>query len=1231
MATSPKRPALQLFEQTFSQQAQHQGYASLATYLESGGSVFPLVEQGVGGLMRTYGLTEGDAKAFLKPANALAIYLRRQFIEHTLFGEPGQAVGPQSGLLSLMEGPSFQQLFNMNFDALCPPQALESFYSPVAYLIELLNWIENKIAKVGTDNKLPLHDRRKDLKQLLIDFNAVYQPVSAVDIIVPVLETFIDSHGAPIPTLEDALLLTRYPNGLPYYQHWVSLDYVARHNGMSVGDVVQLVDLASPYFLQPHTPAPDAARALVHASRLGPYQRAMLTEAAYFTGAGNDGDAPAFYLRHFGAQGEEWRKYSEVPFFCERTKLDSLQLEALLSVGSFAPVRSVNAPSGPSTMPLVSGTQSGSVYINAGAATSIGLEFVTTEDPPRNLHRLNNVTHAQIDRMNRKLRLDQWLGLPPEQVDGLLAAVIRAETPASTTYLITQNSVQALGLFQTLRERYGCKAEDFAALVHEVSFYGRDKTPSLFDRVFNPKGNYQDALKLDYELFDLLPTVGIGNPDTTINRLHNGLGIKLLPYIVLAQAVALGHDSKDGRLSRSPAVVSSFYRLVKLSSLLGIDPTDGVLLLKVLGGQTWVNAMAGVPRIQTHAEDTPNVLVIIQALHTCVDWCREHELDVRWMLQQVTAPAMSQKETEEELKLFGQVRNLLAGALFTNAELLMAGVPPLGGGADWLDLLSKLADSHGLVNTQPDPDGGDTDYASIARKKLLIAVHEGLGESYRPLYEAIVENMLEVLLQAKAAQLSVAKQCLTVYTKLASEQVIPVLTWAQGRVDTFLQEVLTRPVSDPATATGRGGRSLEGDPFLLLLAEIRRRSEIVLKLELSVEVLQDYLDYGNRQWITQADPLAVSLSTFYYLSVLARAFKMSKQPQARLLDYLRDVAALPADLTAEPPEGLTGDALYLVQQAAAARLALFFAWSAQEVLECAESIGQPLVRNLQQLDVLMRVRTMSTRSGMDARTVFLMGNLPDRVTTTSERAAYRRAAEQTLSSLAETTEPVLATASDEQNQTAKVTCELVSDNSVIAGKPGQKVSYKLTVRDMQDRPMNGVYVHWQTRLGTIEEEATTEAGEVEVDFIPGRVLGLDTPLFWLDMGEKQSATDVEVVADGRSYDFPPALASRVPTGEVAAGAEVELYAVMEDDYSNRGINAPVNWSLKVTKEADGAVTDPDSVVIRAGSKTNSEGLTRAFVSSPMGGRFMFRVLTTSSGNSKDFGPITFLPTPQPRD
>jgi hypothetical protein len=40
-------------------------------------------------------------------------------------------------------------LFNTPFDSLCPPDALESNASAVAYLIELLRWIRDRIEVHG--------------------------------------------------------------------------------------------------------------------------------------------------------------------------------------------------------------------------------------------------------------------------------------------------------------------------------------------------------------------------------------------------------------------------------------------------------------------------------------------------------------------------------------------------------------------------------------------------------------------------------------------------------------------------------------------------------------------------------------------------------------------------------------------------------------------------------------------------------------------------------------------------------------------------------------------------------------------------------------------------------------------------------------------------------------------------------------------------------------------------
>ena len=58
------------------------------------------------------------------------------------------------------------------------------------------------------------------------------------------------------------MIEARYPNGLPYYQHWVTLDAVAHHHGLSVGNFAHLVDISGPYFLQRQAWDADAGRAL---------------------------------------------------------------------------------------------------------------------------------------------------------------------------------------------------------------------------------------------------------------------------------------------------------------------------------------------------------------------------------------------------------------------------------------------------------------------------------------------------------------------------------------------------------------------------------------------------------------------------------------------------------------------------------------------------------------------------------------------------------------------------------------------------------------------------------------------------------------------------------------------------------------------------------------------------------------------------------------------------------
>ncbi|ROM92499.1 Tc toxin subunit A [Pseudomonas brassicacearum] len=1208
MAASQNRPLQQIYYEVFSEK-QRKDNGLLSQYIKRDGSVFPLVAKGVEGLVRDFGLSLSDAKNFLWRANALAIYVRRKFIEQELTGDKTELMRPMSGLLSLVTGPSFEKLFYPPFDTLCPPDALESVTSPVAYLIELLMWIRDRIEVRGDEGRMPLMERRTDLLKRLIDHTAVHQPVSSVDIIVLVLEAFIKAHGQAGSDIDDALRQARYPNGLPHCQDWKTIDFVARHHDLSVGAVARVVDRFFPYFLQLNAQGGDGERALLHASRLGPYQRELLTEDPVPDDDSEESkeQQERFYRLNFGTVGTEDQNINQVKFFCERTKLDALELEALISIRSFAPVRSANVPlKGGEELPP-SGAQSGSGYLNAGSIPAVDIEI--KGENREILHRLNFYSHTRFDRMNRKLRLDQWLGLSSEQVDCLLMAAINAEAHTQTPKpdcWISENTLQAIGLFQELRERYGCAAEDFAVFIDELSIFGRGEVLSQFDRIFNAQAHFPRPLQLDGHTFPVFPAPG--EDGLTVNQLCSGLKIDLHTYRHLAQAIAHAHGRED-TLICDLATLSSFYRMVKLPRMLGISPVEGILLLIILGGDSWLKALAGVPELKSNKhEGTPDALNIIHAMESCVRWCHEREMPVLWMLQQVSpivAPAVSSNERQ----LFEQLRSLLSAALFSETALLMAGVPPLAGGASWLDLLTALVDSNGLVQVLS--EAIELDYLTFARLRLDEAVSIGIGEGDKESRALIVEKMLGVLLQARAGQVSVIKECLAVYAGLKSELVLTVLTWAGGTVYQVLKSALEGARHDDGAASGRRRQQAdEGDPLLALLADVRRRSAVVVKLDLSVELLEDYLAYGYKTWLSRDNKHEFTLSTLYYLSVLNQAVALGQQPPENLLDYLRQVNAL--------PDPLSDDALALAQETAAIRLAIFFAWSVQDVRECARRVDPEmmLIKNLAQLDLLIRVRELSARSGMDALTIFLMGMLPAEI----DKPAYARAAEHALLSLNASPAPLIPNEDEALEHMVKISCE-VDRTVLVANMPEEKATFKVTVKNHAGKGLRGVNVYWQTLLGSIVQTATGTDGVATAEFIPGKVMGTATPRFRLDLYEEQTAQSVEIGAHKDSMFFPGPLMSREPDSVVKAGAEVELYAVMQDHYGNRGIGMPVKWSSEV--KSDPGTTIPSLIIRPAEALTNQEGITRVFVSSPTGGTFEVGVTSLDSSETAFFDAITF--------
>ncbi|TDK52596.1 Tc toxin subunit A [Pseudomonas moraviensis] len=1201
-----KKPGLELFEQVFGEQQNLEKFAGLRSWLERGKSIFPLVEKGAEGLAKDFNISVEEAQMLVPRLNGLAVYLRRQFIEQSLTGEPKPAPYAAGGFNT---GPSYELLFRPAFDQFAPVGALEDATGVVAYLVEMWKWAGDNIEKHGDPNEvtgmIPIHTRRGDIRELVIDHNAMQQTVSAVDITLGVLEKLI---GLTEPELEDAMILRRYPNGLPYYKHWATINAVVAHHGLSVGHFARWTDIEYPNFLLASAWDEGAGRALAHASRLGPFQRELLTEDLIPDDADSD-TREAFYLKNYGTTGVDWQNLNQVDFFAQRTKLDAEGVEAFLSIRRYAPTRSHNVRIY-ALADAAESERSGSVFINGGESPAISVNYENL------LHRLSEspLNPGRYDRMNRKRRLDLWLRLPPEEVDSLLVAAFNAEWagipdgPENPAIWMTDHTVHALGLFQTLREGFDCKAADFAVFIDKFSIYGRGQVASQFDQIFNNvQGDYRDPLLLDDGVFPLLPAQGV--PELTVSRICSALEIDLQTYQYLALAIA--HDRTD-TLVRSPEILSAFYRLVKLPRLLGMTPVEGLLMLMVLGGEAWADGLAGVPLIKgkpTDGDTVPDVLDLISALVACRYWCRTRNLPVLWMLQQVADPQVSNVATEPELRLFEQVRNLLGEALLTHTGFVTAGVPPLVG-RDWKDLLSSLTDPLGLVKSR---EGTEDQYVVFARGELDKAVREGLNEDDISVRAPIVEIMLTVLLQARAAQLSVARECLAVYTGQDAERALKTLNWANSSV----YELLVRIVEQMGEewALSRTLREEPLDPLFFLLADIRRLSAVVAELDISLETLDALLDYGLNDWWEHNDPEVFTVATLYYLTVLTHAFEISKQPHTELLEYLRQIHEW------GDPKDLSTDALRLAQRASEVWLARFFDWSEQEVNECIGRIDPQykLLKNLQQLDLLVRVRELATHTNMDAVTIFLLGTLPETV----DKPIYKDAAEHASLSLWETAPAVRPSA---ELRAPLINMQIVPDNSEVIAGSGGKIIFTITLTDQDGKALSGVSIRGQASLGTLVIGKTQpETGIATATYTPGKVMGAERPLFWVPLITPQEGPLIQLTDDGLNLDFPAPFMSRVPTGVVPAGQAVELSAVLMDRFGNLGKNRLVRWSA--TAIGDEPLLAVEAVIRPLQGQTTQQGIARAVISSPTGGTFVCTVLSETSENAVDFAPIAFAPLP----
>ncbi|MCG6573539.1 hypothetical protein EGM97_02320 [Pseudomonas sp. AF32] len=1144
MKDSPARIASRFCEQLLAGR-QSEPLSDLEQYFAAGGSVCALARKGVAGLVSEYELEREDAEALALRLNGLATRVLRSFIEDQLTRHEPLPSYLRQGVLALVDGPTYEGLFKPNFGNKCPSDAIEAIHSPVAYAVWLKHWSQRRLVPSEANDAYALTLRRKDLDLLRIDPVTTHRVVSSVEVVSAVLEKSIaDSLGGG-GNLDEKLSRRRYPNGLPYHHPWTTLNELTRDLGISVGTVVRWCDPAFPYFLRTLPWGETSAHALTQAARLSPALRQLMLEVSPFP----DGDQDSYFKENFATRTDiESQNLNQTFFFNLRTQLTQSGLEALLSVELFAPTLSEHALM---LDAQITPGHSGSVFVNNGlTAPSMRIRYGGRPFT-------NNITELidggmfrtdRIDRLNRKIRLDNALGLPSHETDALLSAIIGAELNAAALasgssqtqppdYWMTGSTVRALGLFRMLQEDYQCTAEAFAVFVGDISVFGRGSELSQFDRVFNRDTLSTPALLMDDGAFALVPETEADA--LTVAQICGGLNIDLATYFNLAPLIASAQELTE--LKRSLPVLSGFYRMARLPQLLGVAPNVAVEILKRLSGASGLVALLGQPVISADGQ-AADVLAAIQRLEGWVRWCADNKLDVAWTVEHTQSVSAPTEPSQAQIRLFDQLRSQLAPALFTEAALRMAGVAPLSNDRQWTQQLYELADLHGLVIHRS--ESVDLPYENYAREMVERIVRQATDRDD----PQTVEQIVGVLLSSRASQRSVVQESLGVYGELSSPLALPVLTWSGSTVHEVLSYVAGGPTTVESTRDDRRDDE-PGDPFLGMLMGFSYRSDVVKTLKLSAEFLALYLAIGDGVEAAPANA-PFTPSALYYLTVYNRAVALSQKPESQLLDYLRVVNGLPNDLS--------GDGLRLVQAHTAELLAELFDWSAEEVRACADRVnpGQGYIRSLQHLDLLTRLRGFSLQSTLDASTILKMGLLtPD-----ASFSAYQALADQVTAQLADPhrTSPLygLHAAGD------RVEVQTTIDRTELVANSNQTAQLTVTVT-LAGVPQKNVNVYWTSRSCRIDppKSTTTEHGEATVTVHAGATMGRDLISYRLDAREPQPAVMITLGNDPSTFRFLPVDGEfRVEKEKV--GTDVTLRVLMRDRYGNPAADEAVSWELK---------------------------------------------------------------------
>lgn len=485
---------------------------------------------------------------------------------------------------------------NEDWGNACHPDAIAAIDSPVAYLRALFLFatqLENN--GKGTQAKIPLSQRRPDLKNLLIDHDTTFTQRPLLTLIDDILRKQIKHHHPKEP-LHALLSLQDYPLTLPYHHHHLQCRLGLSGTRHALGELNYRVSKRLPFddsgsvrYATVKTRNGDAQCLL---SELSPKQQKLLTQPPV-TGH-------SLFETYFGRT----RAPENLDDFLKCTALDSTQLQALLAQNSFAPHASRSAPS--PTLPTY-----GARYVN-GTDRQPRVAVGTSIDGE--IAKLLNTTPDRFDRLHRMIRLQKWLDLPFAELDTLLVSAMECEGTANAALQISHNTLRALGVYWYLRGRYRLKPLEFAAWLDRLPLQASASEQPLFDQVFNRTQLTGRPLPLDDYPVDA----------HTRQQLCAALALSDTP-----DSLQLLIDALPNAAARNPATYSAIYRQARVAQVFGLSVLHCKQLADLLGPSTWSKLVT--PTLRTGMD----FLDVLMQLDWAVTWLRDSNTSVTQLRQRL--------------------------------------------------------------------------------------------------------------------------------------------------------------------------------------------------------------------------------------------------------------------------------------------------------------------------------------------------------------------------------------------------------------------------------------------------------------------------------------------------------------------------------------------------------------------------------------------------------------------